>query len=271
VTSLSIPDNVDRVECPLPPFVLDLFGDDLRSWLPSRRFSCVPISWLSLSLLQLRVAIALAHFADDAGEAWPNIDTIARVSGVPRRHLWRVLRDLETAGVIARRDAAKRRSMTYWLSSNAGCTEIVHPSARNTCTVEPAQISASTSTDSGAELHRFSAPNIPGEHTKRIDHGARPRAVTSISSRRNESDQRFWCQIVALPIEDRVAARELAAELCAAPDRRLQEKNVQIVAAKCAAGIGRLDIVGVLSNACRFETALPPLRQLIHHNQSHVS
>ncbi|MDP2606094.1 MAG: conserved phage C-terminal domain-containing protein [Deltaproteobacteria bacterium] len=51
---------------------------------------------------ELLVMLALADFANDAGESWPSIPTLADKSRLAERHTRRVLRNLESAGEIRR-------------------------------------------------------------------------------------------------------------------------------------------------------------------------
>ena len=51
---------------------------------------------------ELLVMLALADFANDAGESWPSIPTLAEKARLAERHARRVLRNLESAGEIRR-------------------------------------------------------------------------------------------------------------------------------------------------------------------------
>lgn len=68
------------------------------------------------------ILIVLADFANDAGEAWPSIPTLAARTALSERSVRRALRLLEEEGFIERRERRGRRNSNVYslrLSANA--------------------------------------------------------------------------------------------------------------------------------------------------------
>ncbi len=46
------------------------------------------------------VAIVLANFANDKGSAWPSVETLAKMTGLSRRQIQRIVPQIEEAGLV---------------------------------------------------------------------------------------------------------------------------------------------------------------------------
>ena len=56
----------------------------------------------------LLVLLALADFANDNGICWPSVPTLMKKAHISRRHVQRILRDLQEDGLIAKEKLAGR-------------------------------------------------------------------------------------------------------------------------------------------------------------------
>ncbi len=63
----------------------------------------------------LLLLLALADFANDEGECWPAVSTLAKKSRMSDRHVRRILRTLEEAGEIERLEAAGQHGTNRYL------------------------------------------------------------------------------------------------------------------------------------------------------------
>ncbi len=46
------------------------------------------------------VALALANYANDKGLAWPSVETLAKITGLSKRQIQRILPQIEKAGLL---------------------------------------------------------------------------------------------------------------------------------------------------------------------------
>lgn len=128
---------------------------------------------VDLQASQKIVLLALADCANDEGNAWPSVATLARKSSKSERTVQMMLAELEAAGHITRRQV-----------SGKGCNYDVHP-RKNCAPAEfaPAQISP----EPPQELHPTpaeSAPNPSKNHQE-------PSKDTSTDADRLTSDEVF--------------------------------------------------------------------------------
>ena len=63
---------------------------------------------MDLPAKQKLVALALADCANDEGEAWPSIATLARKCGCDRRTVQRNLREIEKLGFLTRKEVPNK-------------------------------------------------------------------------------------------------------------------------------------------------------------------
>lgn len=67
----------------------------------------------------LLLLLALADYANDRGECWPSVDTLARKARVTDRHARRILRELVDAGEIEIREGGGRNRVNVYRIRNA--------------------------------------------------------------------------------------------------------------------------------------------------------
>lgn len=78
-----------------------------------RVMSCV---WeLPLRAGEKLVLLALADFANDAGECWPDIQRIANKSGKSERSIYRIIAKLENDGIVSRQSGGGRGKPNHYL------------------------------------------------------------------------------------------------------------------------------------------------------------
>lgn len=99
-----------------------------RWYASSEKFAIVPLTWLSSDLslnpTDLRVAIVLSCHADQiSGKCFPNLNTIAKLTGVNKRHVREALRRLEKGGIV-QTEHRHRHSSVYTLSATPASPQI---------------------------------------------------------------------------------------------------------------------------------------------------
>lgn len=89
------------------------------------------------------VMIALADNANDAGECWPSVGTVARKTGISSRGVQRAIRWLEENGWISvNKNAGKKGTNAYILHPRQGVTpDKVSPTPRQGVTPTPDKVS----------------------------------------------------------------------------------------------------------------------------------
>ena len=119
------------------------------SWRAMGRWAVIPVELLTTegaTLNMIRVYAALSHFQGAKDTAWPSVDKLAAVSGVPRGHISENTAALQAAGMI-RKTRRFGQSVVY---------EVLFPSKN------PIYESDSIPGDRAPSMPGARAPSMPG-------------------------------------------------------------------------------------------------------------
>lgn len=144
---------------------------------PVGTYVMVPDSLVTskLSVAEKIVWIALAHFANEAGECWPSISTIAKFAGVSDRTVQRAMTTLVKKSWVTTSHPTTVKSTVYRIKMPYGCQNVtgvtLSPIGVSEChppgvTLSPELISIeldskeTTKSESQPKRHKFKIPHV---------------------------------------------------------------------------------------------------------------
>ncbi|GBD22997.1 hypothetical protein HRbin29_00647 [bacterium HR29] len=152
-----------------------------------------------LTANQRLVLVALLRFADERGECFPAVATLASRTGLSERTVQRTLRELEKLGLVAVEERRGRtRTSTYRLCLEAGKGVTVTPfEGPKRCQGDGEKVSGATKKGVSGDRKRCHSDTLTAYELPRKEEGRAKRAPassskSSASPSKEELMQRGW-------------------------------------------------------------------------------
>ena len=130
--------------------------------------------------------LCLADHADDAGRCWPSFQSLANRSDMSRRHVIRVMSDLEQAGFIARAEQRPYKPTIYQLRIPSSDTHVTSDASDTSDThvttlVTPTSLGSDTHVTRTSDIAMSPEPSVNRQRTvKESSEGKPKKTLTAV-------------------------------------------------------------------------------------------